>query len=287
VKKIREGKLGDITLRLVQKGTRFIGVIIADGVKKLQIEGDAADDVWRRLHDEAGKTSPKYFGFDGARARFLHWFKGGFHSERYLNLERNYKVAAKAKLDVTAPLDKALDGSGYGEPVLNVFRATNLLSPFEKTRLQDVLRGPTADDFIRAAARFTNGERKQALLQMERALKPHDSAKWTVVTYLPFLWRPEEHMFLKPEATKDFAARVGHRFHLGYEAALNLAVYDSLLDLVDNTTAELADLKPRDRIDVQSFIWVVGDYKEGREQPDARIEGGQPAMIIGDPDQDG
>ena len=24
---------------------------------------------------------------------------------------------------------------------------------------------------------------------------------------------------------------------------------------------------PRDRIDVQSFIWVVGDYKEDSEQP--------------------
>jgi hypothetical protein len=287
MKTIREVKLDNLVLRLVERDKLFIGVIIADGIKKVQIDGHVADDVWRRLHDEAGKTNPKYFGFDGARTRFLHWFKGGFHSERYLNLERNYKVGAKAKLDATAPLDKVLSGSGHGEAVLNVFRATNLLSPFEKTRLQDVLRGPTADEFIRAAARFTMGERKPALLQMERALEPHDSAKWTVVTYLPFLWRPAEHMFLKPEATKDFAARVGHRFHLDYEAALDLAVYDSLLDLVNRTTAELADLKPRDRIDVQSFIWVVGDYKEGREQPDARVEGGQAAMIIGDPDQEG
>jgi hypothetical protein len=215
LKSIRQAKLGDMVLRLVEKDGLFIGLIIADGTTKLQIDGNTADDVWRRLHDEAGKTSPKYFGFDGARARFLHWFKGGFHSQRYLHLERNYKVAAKAKLDATAPFDKALDGSGYGEPVLNVFRATNLLSPFEKTRLQDVLRGPTADDFIRAAARFTTGERKPALFQMERALKPQDSAKWTVVTYLPFLWRPEEHMFLKPEATKDFAARGGPSLPLG------------------------------------------------------------------------
>ena len=27
------------------------------------------------------------------------------------------------------------------------------------------------------------------------------------------------------------------------------------------------ELKPRDRIDVQSFIWVVGDYKEANERP--------------------
>jgi hypothetical protein len=74
-------------------------------------------------------------------------------------------------------------------------------------------------------------------------------------------------MYLKPEATKDFAERVGHKFANEYEARLALPVYESLLDLAAKTAAELAELKPRDRIDVQSFIWVVGDYKEGREQP--------------------
>ena len=85
-------------------------------------------------------------------------------------------------------------------------------------------------------------------------------------TYLPFLWRPETHMFLKPEVTKDFALRVGHRFAADYEARLETTVYESLLDLVSRTAAELADLKPRDRIDVQSFIWVIGSYKEENEE---------------------
>jgi hypothetical protein len=254
MKTVREAKLDDMILRLVEKDKKFVGLILANGTRKIQIEGTAADDVWRRLHDEASRLNSRYHGFDGARARFLHWFKDGFQSPTYLRQERNYKIAAKAKLDETAPLDKAASGSGYGEAVLSVFRATNLLSPFEKTRLQEVLRGPSADPFIRAAAQFTMGERKSALLQMERALKPHDNAKWTVATYLSFLWRPDEHMFLKPEATKDFSARVGHRFHLDYEPRLDIAVYDSLLDLVNRTSAELADMKPRDRIDVQSFI---------------------------------
>jgi hypothetical protein len=81
--------------------------------------------------------------------------------------------------------------------ILAVYRATNLLSPFEKTRMQE--SGPNADPFIRAVAGFTLGEGKPALLDMERALKPHDNAKWTVVTYLPFLWQPDQHMYLKPK----------------------------------------------------------------------------------------
>jgi hypothetical protein len=40
-----------------------------------------------------------------------------------------------------------------------------------------------------------------------------------------------------------------------------------LLDLVSETEQELADLYPRDRIDVQSFIWVVGGYREDTGSP--------------------
>jgi len=258
---IRSCKLGKKELRLVRMNGRFFG--LADGVRCA--EGENADDVWQELHNDAGKSDPKYFGFGGARKRFLTFFPNGFHSDGYASQERTYKLAAKAKLDDTAPLKKAVDGTGFGEAVLAVFRATNMLSPFEKTRLQEVLRGPHADDFVQAAARFALDASKSHLIAMEQALKPHDNAKWTVATYLPYLWRPDAHMFLKPEATKDFATRVGHRFASEYEARLHLPVYDSLLNLAGKSEIELADMRPRDRIDIQSFIWVVGDYEEGRE----------------------
>jgi hypothetical protein len=264
---IKETRVDKTLLRLVHTGSQFVGVAIVGDTTKLKIEGAAADEVWNRLHNEVGKANPKYVGYAGARNRFLHFFSNGFHSNGYEENERDYKVAAREKLVRSVPLDDAAEGSGFGEAVLSVFRATNLLSPFEKTRLQDVLGGGSADPFVQAAARFTLNPTNAALLDMERALRQHDAAKWTVVTYLPFLRRPEAHMFLKPEVTKDFAARVGHRFASDYEPRLKLDVYHSLLDLVSETEHEMVDLEPRDRIDVQSFIWVVGDYKDGTEPP--------------------
>jgi hypothetical protein len=267
MKTIKEARVDKTLLRLVDTGKLFVGLAIVDDTTKLRIEGVTADDVWTRLHDEIGKTNPKYVGYAGARNRFLHFFPNGFHSNGYEANERDYKVAARERLLRSVPLADAVEGVGFGEAVLSVFRATNLVSPFEKTGLQDVLRGRSADPFIQAAARFTLGGARAALLDMEQALRPHDSAKWTVATYLPFLWRPATHMFLKPEVTKDFAARVGHRFASDYEPRLNLDVHCSLLDLVSETEHELAELEPRDRIDVQSFIWVVGDYKDDTELP--------------------
>src|SRR5690606_13369413 len=172
--------------------------------------------------------------------------------------ERDYKWAAKRKLDATLPLDKAADAHGAGEAALAVFRATNLLSPFEKTRMQAVLRGPYADEFVRSAAAFTLGDVPGALQRMARALKADDADKWTVVTYLPFLWDPAEHMFLKPNVTCDFADRVGHPFAHECTPRLEYNVYRSLVDMTNKTAHEVRDLAPADNIDIQSFVWVLG-----------------------------
>lgn len=271
MKTIRQDMIGKNTLRLVDTGKGIVGLLIAGGKQLDRIEGTDAAEVWAQLRAAVGKASDAYFGFEGARARFLQFFPDGFRSpafegdERGSYGERGYKLRAKAKLDEAAPLDEALTGTGYGEAVLSAYRATNLLSPFEKTRLDPVLRGPDADAFIQAAAAFAMGDVAPALDRMESILAKHDNAKWTVATYLPFLWRPEEHMFLKPVVTQDFAERVGHPFVHDYTPALEPEVYASLLDMMAVTKAELADLQPRDNIDLQSFVWTVGEYKDGDE----------------------
>ncbi len=227
-------------------------------------DGDAA---WNALTAKLGRDGPNWFGLAGARARFLHWFPGGFASEAYCDAERNYKLAAKTQLEKTAPVEEAATGSGHGEAVLRAYRATNLLYPVEKTRLQGLLRGADGDAFVRAAARFALGEMRTGLRAMETLLRPHDNAKWTVVSYLPFLWRPEDHIFLKPEVTKDFAQRTGHGLMHSYTPELDLGVYEDLLDMTGAIRTAFADLGPRDMIDLQSVIWVVSEYRDGRDSP--------------------
>jgi len=262
MKTIRNDVIGKNTLRLVDTGKGFVGLLISGGKQLKRIDGDDPSKLWTELRAAAGRASDAYFGFDGARARFRQFFPHGFRSPAFEEAERNYKLKAKAKLDAAAPLEQALIGSGLGEAALSAYRGTNLLSPFEKTRLQPLLCGPDADPFIQAAARFTIGEIEPALETMDRLLARHDNAKWTVVTYLPFLWRPDEHMFLKPMVTQQFAERVGHPFAHEYSPALESAVYASLRDLMAQTAREVADLEPRDNIDLQSLVWIAGEYKE-------------------------
>jgi hypothetical protein len=267
IKTIRTGTAGKLKLRLVQTDKEFIALANEGGKTVKQVSGQDADEAWNVLQAALTREGPNWFGYAGARARFLHWFARGFKSPAYLKDERDYKLRAKAQLEQTTPVAEAATGSGHGEAVLRAYRATNLLYPIEKTRMQGLLRGPDADAFVRAAARFALGEGKAALRAMETLLRPHDNAKWTVVTYLPYLWRPDEHIFLKPEVTKDFAERVGSALAHSYSAELDYGVNEDLLAMAGSIGQSVADLEPRDMIDIQSMIWVVGDYRDGRETP--------------------
>ncbi len=267
VRAIKDEAWGEFTVRLVVRDDgRFDGIVYRKGrgsVAKVRGAPDETEsEVRARLKQEALRRHPDWVGYDGARAFFRKQFENGFYDDRYLDGERMYKWAAKQKLEEWVPLDTALASNGFAGAVLRVFQRTNLLSPFELMRIKDVLSSDQGDSFVRGAAAFSAGDMEAGLRRMRRVLKPHDAAKWTIVTYLPFLWKPDVHMFLKPEITKLFADRVGHEFALSYRAELDIEVYRSLLDLAARTTEAIEGMRPRDHIDVQSFVWVVGAYPD-------------------------
>ena len=53
------------------------------------------------------------------------------------------------------------------------------------------------------------------------------------------------------------AARA-YGFELAYSSKPNWETYSSFLELCRTVRRDLADLRPRDQIDIQSFLWVQG-----------------------------
>jgi len=263
LKTICEETIGGRLVRMLKAESGYVGIVLGGRQRLGPFEDPDPVRLWTRLLAEQGKADPDYFGYRGAIQRLLHIFRDGLEGDTYVRWERTYKLDAKARLDLELPLARARQATADdAEAALRAYQKTNLLSPFEKARVSELLRGPKGADFVRAAAEFTDGGLATGLSDMERMLRAHGQPSWPVVTYLPFLWSPESQMILKPEVTMDFARRVGHVFATTYESALKADVYRCLLDLVAETEREIADLKPRDRIDTQGFIWVVGKYTD-------------------------
>jgi hypothetical protein len=85
---------------------------------------------------------------------------------------------------------------------------------------------------------------------------------WPLVTVFGFIAQPDTHIFLKPKVTR--AAAVAYGVDFSYQSRPNWAVYARLLEFAGKVRRDQRDLRPRDMIDLQSFIWVQGsdEYAE-------------------------
>jgi hypothetical protein len=85
---------------------------------------------------------------------------------------------------------------------------------------------------------------------------------WPLATVFGFLAQPERHIFLKPNVTRRAAREYGYDFT--YVSRPGWETYASLLGFADRVRRDQRDLRPRDMIDLQSFMWVQGsdEYDE-------------------------
>ncbi|WP_029041579.1 hypothetical protein [Cucumibacter marinus] len=264
---IREGQVGKAIVRLLRTKDGYATTVFVNGERKFLEFGADSEDIWRRGHDAAARLNPVFVGYDGARRRFLSFFPRGFRDDDYIKQERSKKLVAKAFLDSAAPLDRARQHPGCAKAALKAYQKTEIVAAQDRIKLTSVLSGSNADNFVQAAAAFAENDWKPALAALNAILKPEGCASWSVVTYLPFLWKPETHAFLKPNMTCEFAERVGHAFADRYESALNSAVYDAFLELAEEVKAKTLDLGIEDMIDVQSFMYTAVNYTED-DRPD-------------------
>ncbi|MDZ4089408.1 MAG: hypothetical protein U1E69_21685 [Tabrizicola sp.] len=259
-----EVRVGAHRLRILKQRNGFAGIIV--GRHKEQVTGTTALEVETRLRAMLAEEHPDFIGLDGARKRFLGLFPEGFTDPAYIGDsttgERHYKSKAAETLQRDVPVAGTFDTPDIGLAALRVMQQTNLLDPFSKAKLADVLRGPRAAEFLSIARSFAMGDTNAACRDLSRQFKAEGVASWVCLTYFPFLWLPDRHMFLKPTFTKAFATRIGHSFAHDYESAPNPETYASLLHMTAEVGNGLGDLDPADNIDLHSFMWVVMDYRD-------------------------
>jgi hypothetical protein len=197
-------------------------------------------------------------------------FRGGFRDETYLDWERTYKWEAHRQWE--AQLDRAqfrslLRNNDYAEIAARAVRIesrTNLLFSFEKMALRDAVRAPAgARVFATGLYEFLHGPgdgepRFERWRDSVGALPKKQTRvlTWPLVTIFGFLAQPDKHVFLKPNVTRVAAENYGFDFR--YESRPSWAVYANLLEFAGVVRRDLRDLRPRDMIDIQSFIWVQG-----------------------------
>lgn len=210
-------------------------------------------------------------------AEFHRYFPKGFRDPDYIGVdkqsERLYKWDAHRLFVKLLGDGKLSDLLQRGDiPTItkyaqSVVSKVNLLSRFEASAFRDALKHQeAAQEFFSALYCVL-----EAPMPAVDSFEPYISSvlnlpseggtspsKWTVLTILPFLARPETYMFLKPNATKVCADRLA--FNLNYSPTPNWLTYSKLMEMSDLLMDHLRPLGAQDYIDIQSFIWVIDYY---------------------------
>jgi hypothetical protein len=141
---------------------------------------------------------------------------------------------------------------------------TNLLFSFEKMALRDAVRSPaSARRFATGLHAFLHGkgtmEERFTDWCATVAMLPRRQTRvltWPLITVFGFIALPGQHIFLKPRVTQ--AAARAYNYEFEYASRPSWATYASLLGFARQVRRDTLDLRPRDMIDIQSFLWIQG-----------------------------
>jgi hypothetical protein len=210
------------------------------------------------------------------RRKFLRFFPKGFDDPKYYDWERGYKWEAHLRWNeiLSKEIHGALISEGNFADVarraVTIESRTNLLFSFEKMALRDAVKSTAgAKVFAEGLYDFLyggGGDRTRFEQWCEAvASLPRRQTRvltWPLLTVFGFLAQPKGHFFLKPMVTRTAAREYG--FEFDYRSRPNWATYANLLEFAATVEEDLTDLRPKDMIDIQSFLWVQGsdEYEE-------------------------
>jgi len=206
------------------------------------------------------------------RRKFLSYFPKGFRDESYLSLEREYKWETHLRWQSALGADefaRLLQDGEFREIATRAARVEQLsrhsmIFSFEKMALRDAIRSEAgARAFSQGLFDFLH-ESTPVDVRFERWCEvigslPRKQTRvltWPLVTVFGYIAQPDRHMFLKPVVTRSAARKYG--FDLQYRSRPAWDTYSRLLEFAKVIRRDQRDLKPRDMIDIQSFIWVQG-----------------------------
>lgn len=218
------------------------------------------------------RNTPSASGPARCRRKFLRFFPKGFRDETYLAWERDYKLETHRRWEKALnrnEFSRLLAEGKYTEIAARAVRTEqrsrhSMIFSFEKMALRDAVKSEAgARTFSAGLYEFLYGRGRdetrfvhwcEAVAALPR--RQTRVLTWPLVTVFGFIAQPDRHIFLKPAVTKIAAEKYG--FDLPYQSKPNWETYASLLEFADTIRRDLRDLKPRDMIDLQSFMWVQG-----------------------------
>lgn len=234
-------------------------------VQPIKVAGEQAKSVVL----DTLKTNSKLLGITVLVQNFLLKYPEGFRDKLFLTTEvkTKQKVADYAQKHLNQEqFAHYLEESNYPE-ITKVLRhlieqdTFNIIDTFDKSVFLEHLETPAFQvDLADNLYNLLYGEESEFnenFILLVDVLKEMKSAHWTLLSYFLFIFFPKKYCVVKPTITQNIAKVC--EFNVLYEPLPNPVTYEKVMKLTANLIKVLIDLglKPKNMIDIQSFMWVV------------------------------
>jgi hypothetical protein len=263
---LEDSNAGIVRAFFVEAGEKKLSL---QHVKPIIVTGEEAKHPLLDKMEKAAEnpnTKPgkhKYQSLSESIAFFQKKYPDGFYGKAFLDSERKYKVKAhtlakellnKDNFDQLIKSSQNDIATSYAKKIAR----TNLIFPNEQMSLKDGLISVDNQKIFSVTLRdllYGDQDLKTRFESFANVLEEIKASKWTIASYYLFIFFPEKYMFVKPTVTQNTAEICGYDIH--YKPQLNWLTYKSVLDFSNYLFQEISVLKPRDMIDVQSFMWCI------------------------------
>lgn len=267
----------------VGRDSRFAAKLRLPGAAQLLRPAEPGERAWLggvsafTLDAASGRYgyAESWIPHEEAEARFLESYPKGFADPLYVG-DGKGRQARPARIRRAHAAYTQTFGEGKGQELLAAGSIAKLVEGAlaveklagasvggaDKASLAGGLKDATAAaafftalfDYVGAAAPERAGF--EALATAVAALSNGDETPtWPLVTLLPFLARPDQHMLLRPKVTSQAAHRLG--MELRFAAEPNWTTYSTFLRSSEQLLEKLRSIGAKDFIDVESFLTVV------------------------------
>ena len=254
---------GSVRIFFVEAGEKTISL---DIIRPVPVGGsEAADPVLDNLKTDKSASGIKYKSLTESIQFFLKEYPEGFYGEKYKADERDYKLDAHelaSELLNKETFRSLLGQEDYTEirkRVMRVINKTNIVFQHETMALNNGLDDEAVRrDFSTALYNLLYGEGAELRQRFEAfsdVLGKAGADKWPVISYFLFIRFPDKYMFVKPTIMQHLSDLC--RYEINYKPQLNWLTYIRILEFSEHLFKRLSDLKPRDMIDIQSFMWCI------------------------------
>lgn len=203
-----------------------------------------------------------------AEAAFLKQYPGGFDHPEFEAIAKKHQVD-KRVAEAREHLAKARfqDRGELAEQMVKLVSRSSLVSLFEKPKFRDTVRGMGTverDALVAGLKSLLHGSRRKGFETLVTILAPHKLAKWSLVSILPYYYRPQDEVFVKPTTAKGVIEHF-ELDNLSYKAAPTWEFYEGYRNVVLDMKSQVDPcLAPNNAAFLGFIMMSTGVWGKGR-----------------------